>query len=116
MYGNHVLTGVSAVNNEVLSGTDAVISCKITGITEAITVKWINSDNDDVTTVTDASLKYTVDIGTFNEVTFSQTTTLTVKAAENTEDRIISCQITSTEWNKSDDSTDVELNVFGRSQ
>ena len=116
MYGNHVLTGVSAVNNEVLSGTDAVISCKITGITEAITVIiWEDSDNEDVRTVTDTANKYTVDFGTFNEATFSQTTTLEVKALENTEDRTFSCHITSTEWNKSDDSTDVKLNVFGRS-
>ena len=115
MYGNHVFTDVEAVNNEVLNGTDAVLSCKITGITEAITVIWKDSDNEDVTTVADTANKYTVDAGTFNETTFSQTTTLEVKALENTEDRTISCQINSTEWNKSDDSTDVKLNVFGRS-
>ena len=104
MYSNHVFTGVEAVNNEVLIGTDAVISCKVTGISAAITVKWKTSLNEDVTSITD----------TFDDVEFSQTTTLTVKAAENTEDSTFSCQITSTEWNKVDDSTAVNLNVFGR--
>ena len=92
-----------------------MISCKVTGITEAITVNWKTSADEDVTSVTDTSLKFAVDVGIFNKIVFSQITTLTVKALENTEDSIFSCQITSSEWKKSDDSTVVNLNVVGRS-
>ena len=115
IYSNHVFTDIEAVNNEVLTGTDAVISCKVTGITEAITVIWKTSDNEDVTSVTDTSYKYDVDVGTFNEAESSQTTTLAVKAVENTEDSTFSCQVASVEWNDVGDSTVVKLDVFGRS-
>ena len=99
---------VTAVNKEVLSGTDAVvISCQVTGITAELgTVKWTNSNGDDVTTSADAS-SYTVTDGSL-ESGNSQTTTLTVAAAKTTSDATYSCLITP---KSPDDATEVSTSV-----
>ena len=100
---------MTAVNKEVLSGTDAVvISCQVTGITAALgTVKWTNSGGTDVKQLTDPG-DYTVNDGSFDDGSNSQTTTLTVAAAKTTTDATYSCLITP---KSPDDATEVSTSV-----
>ena len=70
---------------------------------------WINSDVTDLTTLSGDN--YVVDAGSYDSN--SQTTTLTVKAAVNTEDTVYTCVITSNEWLLANQGTNVALNVFG---
>ena len=107
---------VTAVNKEVLSGTnDVVISCQVTGITAQLgTVKWTNSDGNDVTTISDSS-SYTVTDGSL-EGGNSQTTTLTVKAAQTTGDRNYNCLVTpAAQDDATEVSTSVVLNTYSKS-
>ena len=93
------------------SGTDATVSCVITGITQQLNVvKWTKGGTD-VTTLTEDN-SYVVSAGTYGSN--SQTTTLTVKAAVNTADSTYTCVITSNEWLVTDKETSVVLNVFGK--
>lgn len=99
---------MTAVNKEVLSGTDdVVIACQVTGITTELgTVKWTNSDGADVTTSADAA-SYTVTDGSLVGGN-SQTTTLTVAAAKTTDDTTYNCLITP---KSPDDATEVSTSV-----
>ena len=99
---------MTAVNQEVLSGTDAVvISCQVTGLTVALgTVKWTDSNGNDVTTLATKS-SYTVNDGTFQGDN-SQTTTLTVASAQTGSDATYSCLITP---GSPDDTTEVSKSV-----
>ena len=101
---------MTAGNKEVLSGTDGVvISCKVTGITTTAEVKWVNSDDIDVTTLTG----YTVVEGT--ESGGTQKTTLTVAKEQTTADADYTCQITPA---SPDDTTLISetasLNIFSK--
>ena len=100
---------VTAGNKEVLSGTDAEISCQVTGLTKQLqTVKWKKSDGTDVTT---GVTGYTSKPGTFGGG--SQTTTLTVASAQNNADSTYSCLITPAYQDDATEvSTPVQLNVF----
>ena len=105
---NCFVSVVTAVNQEVLSGTDAVvISCQVTGLTVALgTVKWTDSTGDDVTTLATKS-SYTVNEGTLQGGK-SQTTTLTVASAQTGSDATYSCLITP---GSPDDTTEVSTSV-----
>ena len=106
---------MTAVNKEVLSGTDAVvISCQVTGITAQLgTVKWTNSVGADVTTSADAA-SLVVNAGSFDN-TDSQTTTLTVAAAKTTADATYSCLITPAgDDDPTEVSTSVALKVYSK--
>ena len=100
---------VTAVNKEVLIGTPAEISCKVTGLTAALkTVKWEKSDGTDVTSDVRG---YTSTAGIFDNG--SQTTTLTVAGEVNKVDSTYNCLITpSTQDNATEISTAVTLNIF----
>ena len=105
-----IFSDVQPKNKEVESGTDATVSCVITGITQQLNaVKWTKGGTD-VTTLTEDN-SYVVSAGTYGSN--SQTTTLTVKAAVNTADSTFTCVITSNEWLVTDKETSVVLNVFG---
>ena len=91
------------------TGTDAIISCIVNGITRELDAVVWTIDGTDVTTVPGSN--YIVSPGTYDSN--SQTTTLTVKAAANTADSTYTCVITSDEWLVTDELTDVILNVFG---
>ena len=99
---------VYAVNQEVLSGTDAVvISCQVTGLTVALgTVKWTDSNGNDVTTLATKS-SYTVNDGTL-QGNKPQTTTLTVASAQTSSDATYSCLVTP---GSPDDTTEVSKSV-----
>ena len=112
----HLLThcnssDIEPTNKEVESGTDATISCVISGITQQLdTVVW-RKDGTDVTTTTTGG-NYFVSPGTYGSN--SQITTLSVKAAANTADSTYTCAITSNEWLVTNQQTNVILNVFGK--
>ena len=99
------------MNKEQLTGTVATISCIVAGLTRKLDiVKWKKSDNTDITSGQDG---YTIDVGKFSGD--SQTTTLTVSAAQNTQDTTYNCVISSHEHDVKDKSTTVNLKVIGKS-
>ena len=96
------------VNKEVLTATDATISCIISGITQKLDAVVWRKDGTDVTSLSGSN--YIVSAGTYGSN--SQTTTLTVKAAANTADSTYTCAITSNEHQEINKPTTVRLNVF----
>ena len=100
---------VTAVNKEVLSGTPAEISCKVTGLTAALkTVKWLRSDGTDLA---DGVQGYTSNAGIFDDG--SQTTALTVAGELNTVDSTYKCLVTpATQDSATEISTELILNIF----
>ena len=103
-------SGVQPINKEVLAGTDAVISCIISGITQQLDAVVWTKDGTDVTTLSGSN--YVVSSGTYDSN--SQTTTLTVKAAANTADSTYTCVIASDEWLITNRQTPVSVTVFGK--
>ena len=91
------------------TGTDAIISCIVNGITRELDAVVWTIDGTDVTSL--SADNFVVSPGTYDSN--SQTTTLTVKAAANTADSTYTCVITSDEWRVSNKETNVILNVFG---
>ncbi|KAL5251017.1 hypothetical protein ACHWQZ_G016668 [Mnemiopsis leidyi] len=67
-------------DRSVTTGKDQIISCSISGLGSAATIKWIDPDNVDVPT--NDPTKYVVDDGTSSFSGGSQTTQLTIKAAQ----------------------------------
>ena len=101
---------VTAVDQEQLKGTEAKISCTVTGLNQAIyDVQWTDSDDELITSGTN---DFVIDEGTL--IGNTQTTVLTVPAALNTQDTTFNCLITSNEHAKVDDSTVVSLKVFSK--
>ena len=95
-------------DKEVEAGTDATLTCIVTGIGEQLNAVTWRKDGTDVTTLSGDN--YVVSAGTWGSN--SQTTTLTVKAAANTADSTYTCAITSDEWLQTNKQTDVILSVF----
>ena len=67
-------------DRSLTTGKDQIISCSISGLGKAATIKWIDPDNVDVPT--NDPTKYVVDDGTSSFSGGSQTTQLTIKAAQ----------------------------------
>ena len=110
---NH-FSGLAAGNREQLIGTEAVISCTVTVLTEALgSVTWMRTSNGklDVTTGVDG---YTSAQGSFAPGTHCQTATLTVGAEQNTRDDIFECSVESTEYGKIAQTITVHLKVFSK--
>ena len=105
-----IFADVQVSNKEVESGSDATISCVITGITQKLDAVIWTKDGTDVTTL--SADNYVVSPGTYDSN--SQTTTLTVKAAANTADSTYTCVITSDEWLQTQKETTVNLEVFSK--
>lgn len=102
---------VQPTNKEIEVGTDATLSCIITGITKQLdAVKW-TKDGTDVTTLSGDN-SYVVTRGTYSSNT--QITTLAVKAAVNTADVIYTCVVTSDEHQETEKETPVVLNVYSK--
>ena len=102
------MLNVSAVeigSKEVLIGTETMISCIITEITEQMSIDWsgfVKGDN------------FVPEAGTYNADTKSQTGTLTVKSSEVQVDKTYTCTISSIVNSFSPKKTvDVALNVYG---
>ena len=96
------------MSKEVESGTDATISCVIDGITQQLdSVVW-RKGGTNVNTLSETD--YVVSAGNYGSN--SQTTTLTVKAAANTDDSTYTCVVTSNEWDITNRESIVTLNTF----
>ena len=98
------------MNQEQLKGTEAKISCTVNGLTKALDeVKWTDSDG---TLITSGSNNFVIEEGDL--IGNTQTTVLTISAAENSLDTTFNCLITSNEHGKTDDKTTVSLKVFSK--
>ena len=75
-------------------------------------VTWEKPDSGGA--ITDGTDGYQIDVGTYQDESNSQTTILTIPAAENGADAVFSCVITSNEHGKSDEKTAVNSNVFSK--
>ena len=94
-------------NKEVEENSEAVISCVVTGLTQELdSVSWTNSTGSAL-----SGDDYVIDDGSYDSG--SQTTTLTV-IARVTSDSTFSCVVTSSEWDYTDTTTSVTLNVYGK--
>ena len=108
-FGQQFLSDVQAINKEVETGSETIITCIVSGITQQLnSVVW-TKDGTDVTTLSEDN-SYIVSAGTYGSN--SQTTTLTVKANVDTADSIFTCGISSNEWLVSNRQTSVRLNVY----
>ena len=104
------LLGVEAVNTEVGISTESVVTCIISGVTQAVTsLSWTN---DSGTQLTNDTTDYLITDDGYNDENNTQTTTLTVKNGVTT-DSIFRCVVTSDEWIVSDNETEVTFNIFG---
>ena len=105
-------SGVEAKGSEVLTNTQATISCIVNGLTkQPDTVTWEKPSGVGITHDVDGFL---IEVGTFVEGTKSQTTVLTIPAAQNTADSVYTCVITSAEHGQTSHKTDVNSNVFSK--
>jgi hypothetical protein len=91
----------------VKSGTDTIISCIITGLTQAATVSWYDSTGLQLTSTTTTTRNHN-----HNE---EQITTLEVASDAVTSDAVYTCEVTSGEYPDSDpQDTEVNLNVYSK--
>ncbi|XP_063690850.1 uncharacterized protein LOC134823350 [Bolinopsis microptera] len=102
---------VQPVHKEQLKGTQAMVSCVITGLTEALDkVEWRKKVDDSIIQV-DNGDGFSIDTGTYD--TGTQTTTLTVPDSQTNEDKIYKCIITPKGADGATEMiTEVNLNVF----
>ena len=101
---------ITAVHKEQLAGTDATISCRVTGLTKKLdNVKWKKSDDS---LIISGQGDYIIHEGDISDS--SQTTTLFVPGARNEADSSYSCLVTAEEWAEEDKSTVVQLDVFSK--
>ena len=75
-------------------------------------VTWEKPDSGGA--ITDGTDGYQIDVGTYQDESNSQTTVLTIPAAENRADATYTCLITSNEHAKSAERTFVNSNVFSK--
>ena len=97
---------VETVSKEVLVKTETVISCKITGITEQMSIQWSGFAQGS---------NFDPKQGSYDPSSKSQTGTLTVKSGAVKSDQTYTCSVSSTtNKNSAVKTTDVYLNVYGR--
>ena len=103
---------VEAKGSEVLANTQATISCVVKGLTEELNaVAWQKPGGSSITNGADG---YVIADGTYDSGSKTQTTVLTIPAAENSADQVYTCVITSTEHGQTEHKTDVNSNVFSK--
>ncbi|KAL5250884.1 hypothetical protein ACHWQZ_G016582 [Mnemiopsis leidyi] len=99
--------GTTAVNQEVKSGQQAVISCQVDGLLSVLdSVAWKKSTGE---TISGAMADFEIADGAYTSATKSQTTTLTVKNGINTADTTYKCAVTRGAQTRE---TEVSLKVF----
>lgn len=104
---------MTAVGKDVITGTEAVISCVIGGITGDVTsVVWKTSAVADV--VTDDSTNYAQADGA--HTAGSQTATLTIQPAQTAtvQTDTYTCVVTSSDWGADPKEATVQLNIIGK--
>ena len=105
------LSDVTPVNREQKEGSQATISCKVTGLTKVLDeVKWKKSDGTEITS--DNTDGFVIDTGNSGFSGNTQTTTLTVPAYQTDQDKTYNCLITSNEHDAVDKITTVNLKIF----
>ena len=101
---------VEAKHSEVLKGTQATISCVVIGLTKKLdAVTWEIPSRSISITGNDG---YQINKGTYDAESNSQTTILTIPAAENTDDSVYTCIITSLEHGSSVNQTNINSKIF----
>ena len=101
---------MESVSKEVPSGEDVMLSCLVSGISQAVdSITW-KKNGLDVTTI--SSTNYLVGDGSFSDN--SQTTTLEIKGAANTEDVTFTCDVDSNEWGYAGREAFASAFVFGK--
>ena len=101
---------ITVGNREQETGSQAKISCKVTGLTTALDeVKWTKSDNTEITSGVE---NFVIDTGNSGFSGGTQTTTLTVPATQTNVDETYKCLITSHEHGGTEKSETVNLKVF----
>ena len=109
-----VISALNAKHSEVLIGTQATISCVITGLTKELDkVTWEKPNSGG--RITDNTDGFVIDVGTYNDETNSQTTVLTIPGAQNTADASYTCVIQSDEHGKQSKKIEVMSEVFSES-
>ena len=99
-------SAVEAISKEVKVDTETVISCKITGIGEGMSIAWSGFT---------AGPNFVPSSGSYDSSSNSQTGTLTVKSGAVKSDATYTCSISSTANPASAvKTTDVDLNVYGK--
>ena len=92
------------------SGIATTISCVISGLTNQVTVEWLDSATTPV-----SNSDYVQSAGTFHSTDFTQTSTLEISGNLVTADKTFICRVRSLEYSDSPSSdTMVELSVYGK--
>ena len=104
------LSGVATTNKEIEKDTAETLTCTVSGLTAAATVKWRSATGGD--DIADGD-KFTATAGDYTEASNSQEFELAVKLSETTADKQYFCAVTSTEWEKTDEEATADLKVFG---
>ena len=106
-----VISALNAKHSEVLIGTQATISCVITGLTKELDkVTWEKPNSGG--RITDNTDGFVIDVGTYNAENNSQTTVLTIPGAQNTADASYTCVIQSEEHGKQSEQIEVMSKMF----
>ena len=104
------LSDVTPGNREQKKDSQAVISCKVTGLTKVLDgVKWKKSDNS---TIKSGLNSFVIDTGRGSFSGDTQTTTLTVPASQTDVDKTYNCLITSNEHGATEKNRTVYLKIF----
>jgi hypothetical protein len=105
------ISALNAIHSEVLRGSEAIISCVVSGLTKKLDeVKWEEPNSGGE--ITDGTDGYKIDQGTYDGDSHTQTTVLTVPRSYNIADVSYTCVIHSEEHKKSEEKIMVQSNVF----
>ena len=97
---------MTATDDDVEYGTEGIVTCEITGITQAVSVVFSDSNGD----IIDEAEVTTVDEGTYDSTTQNATLTVHNVTADNT----YTCTVTSGQYNSSaGQETEVWIKMFG---
>ena len=101
-------SAVEVSSREVLLNTQTTLTCKITRITEIMSIEWTGFAEGDSSFETSS--------GSYDPQTNSQTGTLTVQSPAVNSDKTYTCTVSSIQNTESDSNNfDVHLNVYGQS-
>ena len=103
-------SGIDIIHKEVLKGTEVILSCMVTGLTQNLdTFKWYDSHGF----LLDNSLTdYGIDLSPLDDEFNNQTMELTVPSFRNTEDTFYTCKVSSAEHGNDTFEANVSLCVY----
>ena len=106
---------VTAGDQEQEEGTEAVISCTVTGLTKELDeVKWTKADDSEITS--GGTDNFVIDSADTSAGFYGDTqiTTLIVPGSETDQDKTYKCLVISEEHDEPNKSTPVNLKVFSK--